>query len=424
MADHDLFYYPYSSLTDQQLPLLKVAALYFDKLYMLDPVGASWATIGADYWARDAIQLLEHEGILQILTPAEVLAKHSAAMKEAIVRDMRDPEFLQLCDRRGNDRWTLSLAKVPDDLLVDQEMRELMGDFARRIAGEAGAAIGDYVENRVALSYLPGNEEYRDLKNPQAEALSSFGRTGRAYDEFREGYGGDVEYRYADFPLPLGESIMMNHALFAGLLHAEATPVTDDLFHSQALSLKLQHAAQDPEVRQVQLDRSRSHKAGRLAFAALTDPQLALPVLNASLPLDEVLEYRQKHNAELKSARDKLGWMARRIESEPWTDDFAKEIDRKTIPDIAAELDEVGRARDSWLSGNRPRLALAGAGVVVGAATAMLSVLAAPLTPVALVAGGLGLASGAAIPGAQLLSDWRSGRKTAKVNGLHYLLKV
>lgn len=32
MAEHTLFYYPYASLTSAQLPLLKVAALYFDKL--------------------------------------------------------------------------------------------------------------------------------------------------------------------------------------------------------------------------------------------------------------------------------------------------------------------------------------------------------------------------------------------------------
>lgn len=31
MAQHNLFYYPYPSFTNAQLPLLKVAALYFDK---------------------------------------------------------------------------------------------------------------------------------------------------------------------------------------------------------------------------------------------------------------------------------------------------------------------------------------------------------------------------------------------------------
>jgi hypothetical protein len=57
MTDHNLFYYPYASFTNAQLPLLKVAALYFDKLVILDPVGASWDTVGADHLARDAVRL-------------------------------------------------------------------------------------------------------------------------------------------------------------------------------------------------------------------------------------------------------------------------------------------------------------------------------------------------------------------------------
>lgn len=42
MTEHKLFYYPYASFTNAQLPLLKVAALWFDKLLILDPFGASW----------------------------------------------------------------------------------------------------------------------------------------------------------------------------------------------------------------------------------------------------------------------------------------------------------------------------------------------------------------------------------------------
>ena len=52
MTDHNLFYYPYASFSNVQLPLLKVRALYFDKLVLLDPVGASWTTIGADHRAQ------------------------------------------------------------------------------------------------------------------------------------------------------------------------------------------------------------------------------------------------------------------------------------------------------------------------------------------------------------------------------------
>ena len=41
----------------------------------LDPVGASWDTIDADYIARNANTLLKEAGILKIVTPTSVLAK-------------------------------------------------------------------------------------------------------------------------------------------------------------------------------------------------------------------------------------------------------------------------------------------------------------------------------------------------------------
>lgn len=48
MNSHSIFYYPYASFTNAQLPLLKVAALWFDRLVIHDPVGASWDTVGAE----------------------------------------------------------------------------------------------------------------------------------------------------------------------------------------------------------------------------------------------------------------------------------------------------------------------------------------------------------------------------------------
>jgi hypothetical protein len=111
MISHNLFYYPYASFTNEQIPLLKVAALYFDKLSILDPVGASWTAVGADHIARDAITLLRSAGILEVVTPADVLAKYAGPLTEAIGRDMADREFLELCDAQvkatGKQRWTL-----------------------------------------------------------------------------------------------------------------------------------------------------------------------------------------------------------------------------------------------------------------------------------------------------------------------------
>src|SRR5215208_7201823 len=64
MTEHNLFYYPYASFTNIRLPLLKVAVVYFDKLIILDPGGASWATIDADYYDRDAVVQLKDAEIL------------------------------------------------------------------------------------------------------------------------------------------------------------------------------------------------------------------------------------------------------------------------------------------------------------------------------------------------------------------------
>lgn len=59
MTEHNLFYYPYASFTNAQLPLLKVAALYFDKLVILDPIGTSWKIIGADHHADKLVRQLK-----------------------------------------------------------------------------------------------------------------------------------------------------------------------------------------------------------------------------------------------------------------------------------------------------------------------------------------------------------------------------
>ncbi len=40
--EHNAFYYPYASLTNAQLPLLKVAVLYSDKQLILDRPARAW----------------------------------------------------------------------------------------------------------------------------------------------------------------------------------------------------------------------------------------------------------------------------------------------------------------------------------------------------------------------------------------------
>ncbi len=56
MTEHNLFYYPYASFMNAQLPLLKVAVLWFDRLVILDSVNASWVSIGADYYPQRGVK--------------------------------------------------------------------------------------------------------------------------------------------------------------------------------------------------------------------------------------------------------------------------------------------------------------------------------------------------------------------------------
>jgi hypothetical protein len=81
MNPHTLFYYPYGSFTDQQAPLLKAAALYFDKLYILDPEKASGGEIGAVGVARE-VKVLEQHGIFKLVATEEVLLKFEGDLVE------------------------------------------------------------------------------------------------------------------------------------------------------------------------------------------------------------------------------------------------------------------------------------------------------------------------------------------------------
>lgn len=110
---------------------------------ILDPIGASFHTIGVDPSISQAVKLLQQEGILKIVDPATVLQAYEGSMADAIRADLADPAFLQLghshAQASGHQRWTLSLAKVPKDLQADQAPRHLLGDCARSVEG--GSAV-------------------------------------------------------------------------------------------------------------------------------------------------------------------------------------------------------------------------------------------------------------------------------------------
>jgi hypothetical protein len=433
MTEHRLFYYPYATMFNAQLPLLKTAALFFDKLVLLDPRDATWDRIGPEETAWDEVLLLEQHGLLERVEPAAVLERYGPALKQAIQEDIRNPDFMRLCDeqarRSGRHIWSLALAKLPDNLLADQQVRSLFGEVAPSLAEEMGRRLDDYIEHREALSYLPGNEGA--VASPEvlqrAADYHGFASNRNVFDEVRyDSAGHEREYRYIEVPLALGEAIMVNHAIFAGLVLSEATPIADEPFHSAILAHKVQRAASNPHVREVLEDRARQRgmRTDLFASAALVDADLDLPTLDPSLPVEAILEYRDDHAAELSRVRAHLAALARRIENDPWSVDFANELERKTIPDLVVELNALRKQRDDWVNRKRKQGLLTGAGLAAGTSAAVLSVLAAPITPIALVIAGLSLVSGTGVPGAAWWNSWREGKAAGHENGLTYLLRA
>jgi hypothetical protein len=394
MNTHSIFYYPYASFTDAQAPLLKVAALYFDKIYLLDPTQASWATIGAGSVSKD-VQLLQSAGILEIINPAEVLKDYEKEIHEAIRLDLQNPEFLDCCEARGGGRWTLALAKVLKDTQQDEKLRCLMGDFARQMAKTAND-----------FSHHPSKYIW-------------YTEGGQFFDEFRNA----IEYRYVDVPLAIGEAIMLNHVLFSGLKYANATPLTDDPFHSELLNLKIQHTQQIPTVHQAleAKARKRQLKADLLAINTLMEKRLNLPVLSPQFSLEKILEYRAKHHDQLQQAREKLSRLARRLQEEPWSEDFNGEVNDMIATDIANDLKECQKARDSWLKS----IAIPSTVIGLGTASTVLGLVATPLTPIAITTAAISLTTGSLIPAAQWFLNWQQDKQSPSFeNGLHYLLKI
>jgi hypothetical protein len=108
MTEPNLFCYPYASFMNSQLPLLKAAALYFDKQVTLNRVGASWAAIGEDHHYWEAATRLKDAGILQTVTPADVLPKLAGPRSRLHHSYPRRGMAARLAQRQedGNGGWS------------------------------------------------------------------------------------------------------------------------------------------------------------------------------------------------------------------------------------------------------------------------------------------------------------------------------
>ncbi len=407
MHGHSIFYYPYASFGQEQAPLLRAAALYFDKLYVLDPEKARSGGTGSLQGIGQDVLLLEQEGLLVRISPEQILEKQEQAIVAAIRADMEDPEFVRLCERSGRgDRWTLALAKVPKGIREDPRYKP--EDAAmQRLMGEIPRAMVD---------------QFRGYSERYDEITQQYQEVG-GYDETSLNAHGQVtEFRQANFPLPLGESIMINHARLGGLLETGATPITDEPFHHDVLSYKIGRARNRPELRRLLEDLAASTqiKTNFLTTRVFQEEKLQaeLPSFAPDVPLERLLKYRQKHSAELEAARRELAWLAQEIAQGPWTEAFEETIYREYLPKrIRPLLQECQNSRGSWLKAAGLTAALAGA-------TIGLFVAGQPLLSFATASTALAVVGGDLVPLISEVQSIRSDRRKAMGYGLQYFMKV
>lgn len=405
MSGHSIFYYPYASFGYEQAPFLRAAALYFDKIYLLDPEKARSTGTGPLQGIGADIVTLEKEGILVRLSPEEVLEKYESVIESAIRADMNDAKFLRICQRFGQaDQWRLALAKVPKNIRKDPAykpkdtaMQRLMGEIPRAMAGQG---------LRYSEVYAEVTDRYREV-GPYIE--TSVGAAGQVR-----------EFRQADFPLPLGESIMVNHALVGGLLETGATPVTDDKFHYRVLAHKIERARRHPEINRLltELEASSQIKANFLATRVLQEQKLQLPAVSSEVTIESVLELRHRYSDELGVARNQLAWLAQEIKEGPWTEDFEETVYHDYLPKrIRPLLVKCETARKSWFK-------TAGLAAAAAGSTIALLIAGQPLLSLATASTTLGVIGDDLIP---LIADLRNqlSKKTkGKGYGLQYFMRV
>lgn len=230
---------------------------------------------------------------------------------------------------------------------------------------------------------------------------------------------GSIEYRYADYPIEIGESIMINHALYTGLLYSKASPITDDFFHKTIFDYKINRVLQDKEICDlIKDDTYQGIKENELAKETLLD--IDLGIISPKLPMEAILEYRDENLDKLQNVREEIHWLAREIRVNPYTEKFYEDIKSNIIPKrIRPKLEECTKNRNAWLKKNKKKwLDVIGISTKAAAITVPLvfSVLPQVTIPLAVLAL-------AFYEGKDLIRKWKNSSKD-EINGLHYFSDI
>jgi len=274
----EALYYPYTSILS--LEGLKAIALYFEKIHIINPVHAY---VGDDRPNNAEMSILEDEGIVSYISPADLLYTHESTIAGAIKGDLANRRFRSICRNAEARYCCIYESKIPSKLrstIMKQSMKI-----------------------------------HRELHLPKKMDLQ----------------GGE---RSLLLPIDLGESIMINHALCATDKFS-LTPVTDDDLQHKLLMLKLR------------LSRSRFLRELLVDYGFVKDIKIdlaAVDVISESVPMlyrarmIDILEFRDENKEALDRFKTEMGRVITDVESNFWDEDFRNRvidiIDAKVKPSL------------------------------------------------------------------------------------------
>jgi uncharacterized protein YqgQ len=249
----EALYYPYTSILT--LDGLKAMALYFERIYIINPLEAS-----LNNRANDAeMATLEKNGIIKYVPPSELLNDYETIIAKAIKGDLADRMFRQICKNHEAKYCVIYGSKIPSQLYSLIERKS------------------------IGIHKKLGLPKRMELQGVRSLVL----------------------------PTDIGESIMINHALCATDKFS-LTPVTDDNFQNQLFALKLRNS--DSDVVKKLLVEYGYVKDIQSDLAAIEVIEDSVPMLY-SAEINDILEFRDQNREALNRYKIEMSKLVTEVES-------------------------------------------------------------------------------------------------------------
>jgi hypothetical protein len=318
-------YYPYARSLDPTF--IKQNLLLFDQIVFVDPLERAimdrigWVDqagmSGHKQWdsIKDDYAFLQENGHVEIIWPFPIVRNYDGLMAQSMLCDLQDHQFMDLCARLSSkDYWGILREKFPPESLL----------------AEALPFHGTRFWEQPFSIMFPRDDE----------------REHHPYHDFSSPFIMSVAHDY--IPVSCGYSVNTNLSLLLSEVNSYSL-VTDDPLALQLLYIKYKRAIKEHSKPAT----IRNIIAKRTPGFFQKYSMLGLNVCEAIIPntelekrsFEEIVLFKESEGDSFERFKEKLFELVSYIESEPWSEEYYKDIikilDTKVIPEARKIKDEM-----------------------------------------------------------------------------------